>query len=49
MLKSNTRKSSHFRGARHIKWDLVGLAAREESISAWDCTSSKSHLCPLIE
>ena len=27
----------------------VGLAAREENISAWDCTYSKSHLCPLIK
>ena len=41
-------KFSHFREARHIKWNWVRLAAREEHISAWACTYSKSDLCPLM-
>ena len=49
-LKSNTRQESFhtFEVNDILNGIKVGLSAREENISAWDCTSSKKPLCPLM-
>ena len=49
-LKSNTRQENFrtFEENDILNGIKVGLSAREENISAWDCTSSKKSLCPLM-